>query len=268
MLFIPTALMCRASPARPERNMARYDALEAHLRSLPGDIVRLTFDEINRILGKRLPPSAYDHPPFWSNTDSHVHAVAWERAGWRTVGHDLEQQYVDFRRFTAGPSGELHAGGQSRNETNAAEAPVSDSDRHQWESEERQLATILTRRGQRDFRSRLLCAYGTTCAVSGSTVEPLLEAAHIVPHALETNYATANGLLLRADIHTLFDLHMVAVDATGCVAVSRSLESSEYARYRGRRLAALPTGEQEQPSADHLKYHHELFLTREGSLAV
>ncbi|MCA8258277.1 HNH endonuclease [Burkholderia sp. AU31624] len=245
--------------------MAKYDALGAHLRSLPGDTVRLTFEEINTILPKGLPASAYEHPPFWSNTDSHVHALAWQRAGWRTVGHDLEQQYVDFRRFASVPADGPQADVKAGTTAPAARHDVA-SDGPAGDSENRQLVAIKTRRGQPEFRDRLLRAYGCTCAVSGSTVEPLLEAAHIVPHSLETNYATSNGLVLRADIHTLFDLHLIAVDAEGRVAVSRSLECTEYAQYRSRRLVALPTDLNDQPSPAQLKRHHDLFLAREDVL--
>ncbi|MBR8058928.1 HNH endonuclease [Burkholderia dolosa] len=254
--------------------MAKYDALETYLRSLAGDTVRLTFDEINKILPSRLPRSAYEHPPFWSNTEvgsSHVWADAWQRAGWRTVGHNLEQQYVEFRRFAAGPSGELQDHTQPLIEGDAvASGPIArDATRNEDRrntSEDRQLASIWTRRGQQKFRERLLRAYGSVCAVSGSTVEPLLEAAHIVPHALETNYAVTNGLLLRADIHTLFDLHLIAVDADGRVSVARSLEWTEYAQFRGRRLAALPVNQAERPSPEQLKRHHNLFIAREEAL--
>ncbi|MCX5541472.1 HNH endonuclease [Paraburkholderia sp. CNPSo 3076] len=250
--------------------MAKYDALEAHLRNQPGDTTRLTFEEISRMLPTRLPPSAYDHPPFWSNTDSHVWAAAWQRAGWRTVGYNLKQQYVDFRRFTSEPSGGHHAGaapvGEAATSVTSLDAPAAGTANGGQDGEDRQLVAIKTRRGQDEFRDRLLSKYRTTCAVSGSTVEPLLEAAHIVPHAVETNYATSNGLLLRADIHTLFDLHLISVDAEWRVVVSRSLEWTEYAQYRGRRLAALPLELDDHPSLDQLKRHRDLFIAREGAL--
>jgi hypothetical protein len=269
MLSIPKPTLQWIRPAT-HHDMPKYDALEAHLRSLPGDIVRLTFEEINAIVPKGLPASAYEHPPFWSNTDSHVHAVAWQRAGWRTVGHDLEQQYVDFRRFVSVPADGLQADVEATDATNASAARQNmagdDPSEDFGDGENRQLVAIKTRRGQPEFRDRLLRAYGCTCAVSGSTVEPLLEAAHIVPHALETNYATSNGLVLRADVHTLFDLHLIAVDANGRVAVSRSLEQTEYAQYCGRSLVALPSDPNDQPSPDQLKRHHDLFLAREEAL--
>lgn len=249
--------------------MAKYDALEAHLRSLPGDTVRLTFEEINLILPKGLPASAYEYSPFWSNTDSHVHAVAWQRAGWRTVGHNLKQQFVDFRRFASvsdnGPHASVEPTGGAATSAFSHDATADGIIDDREDGENRQLVAIKTRRGQAEFRDRLLRAYGGTCAVSGSTVEPLLEAAHIVPHALETNYATSNGLVLRADIHTLFDLHLVALDADGRVAISRSLERTEYAQYRDRPLAKLPSAPDNRPSPNQLKRHYELFLAREDA---
>ncbi|WP_434716931.1 HNH endonuclease [Paraburkholderia sp. A2RO-4L] len=253
--------------------MAKYDALETHLRNLPGDTVRLTFEEINNILPSRLPRSAYEHPPFWSNTEigsSHVWADAWQRAGWRTTGHSLEQQYVDFRRFQAAAPDATQDSARLESETGTSQpdgnVPVAVSNGSLQDEEEKQLVAIRARRGQADFRVRLLCAYGTTCAISGSTVEPLLEAAHIVPHALETNFATTNGLLLRADIHTLFDLYLIAVAADGRVAVSRSLEWTEYAQFRGRRLVAVPADQQARPSTVQLQRHYDLFIAREDAL--
>lgn len=255
------------------RKMAKYDSLEAHLRELPGDSARLTFAEINAILPSPLPRSAYEYSPFWSNTtvgSTHVWADAWQRAGWRVAGHSLEQQYVDFRRFqgTSHDATQNHAGKLDEPMTSQPEggSPLTPGNDGQTDEEEKQLVAIRTRRGQADFRNRLHCAYGATCAISGSTVEPLLEAAHIVPHALETNYATSNGLLLRADIHTLFDLHLIAVDADGRVAVSRSLEWTEYAQFRGRRLVAIPPDEEARPAPDQLKRHHDLFMAREEAL--
>jgi hypothetical protein len=73
------------------------------------------------------------------------------------------------------------------------------------------LAAIVLRQGQWGFRERLLAAYQRACAVTGCDVVEALEAAHIIAYlGPKTNYVT-NGLLLRADIHTLFDLGLIAV---------------------------------------------------------
>ena len=62
---------------------------------------------------------------------------------------------------------------------------------------------------------------------------PILEAAHVIPHAEETNYAATNGLLLRSDIHTLYDLNLLRIDGDGKIHVDDSLAGSEYDQYQG-----------------------------------
>jgi hypothetical protein len=101
---------------------------------------------------------------------------------------------------------------------------------------ERVAREIAVRRGQAGFRQRLLDAYGC-CAISGSEVEQALEAAHIVPYqGPGTNHVT-NGLLLRADLHTLFDLGLLSIDPLSLtVLVHTDLNGSEYEKLRGQPL--------------------------------
>ena len=73
-------------------------------------------------------------------------------------------------------------------------------------------ATIVLRQGQGAFRDSLLEAYGCRCAISGCDVPEALEAAHIIPYKGEHTNVVVNGLLLRADLHTLFDLGLIAID--------------------------------------------------------
>ena len=105
-----------------------------------------------------------------------------------------------------------------------------------------QMRAIKIRRGQGKFRERLLAAYGRTCAISGCKIVDLLEAAHIRPHAEEPNYSVTNGLLLRADLHTLFDLGLLAVDTRRRIRLTPSLLFSEYKIYDGRELRGNPPG--------------------------
>jgi predicted restriction endonuclease len=95
------------------------------------------------------------------------------------------------------------------------------------------LQAIKTRRGQPSFRQALLAVFNGKCVISGCRVEAVLEAAHIIPHGEETNYRVANGLLLRADIHTLFDLGFIVVATSGVVKIDNSLKDSEYNQYDG-----------------------------------
>ena len=81
----------------------------------------------------------------------------------------------------------------------------------QEDARARVLREVVQRRGQKKFRNALLIAYSARCAITGCPVTPLLEAAHITPYlGPETNSIT-NGILLRADLHTLWDLGLIAV---------------------------------------------------------
>jgi len=125
------------------------------------------------------------------------------------------------------------------------------------------LREILSRRGQSAFRANLIQAYRSTCAISGCTDEAVLEAAHIRPHAEEPDYRTSNGLLLRADIHTLFDLYLVSVDPQkGRVAVAPEL-SDTYRAFDGKPIS-LPTRDDDRPDPFGLMQHFQNWQARSG----
>jgi hypothetical protein len=112
--------------------------------------------------------------------------------------------------------------------------------------------TIKSRRGQSKFREALLNAFDGKCCVTGSSVVSVLEAAHIAPHSEETDYSVANGLLLRADVHTLYDLHLLSIDPFGMVHLSDDLWGSEYEKYDGQSaLSYIPTEMKENLSSRH-----------------
>jgi predicted restriction endonuclease len=123
------------------------------------------------------------------------------------------------------------------------------------DGEDKVLASIVRRRGQRAFRSLLIEAYSGRCAVTGCTFQDVLEAAHIVPYrGVATNHVQ-NGLLLRSDIHTLFDLHLLTVDQNDFrILITPQLANSEYAKFAGQ-LLFLPNISSQQPSRDALLLH-------------
>lgn len=124
--------------------------------------------------------------------------------------------------------------------------------------DELQLRAIMTRRGQSKFRNSLLKAYGETCAISGCKVAQLLEAAHIRPHAEKPNYSVTNGILLRADLHTLFDLGLLALNAQLRVELAPALLSSEYRKLEGKKIrrSLLPS---DTPNKDALEQRYRDF---------
>lgn len=98
--------------------------------------------------------------------------------------------------------------------------------------------SIVLRRGQSEFRRSLLEAYKGHCAITGCDAKQALEAAHIIPYSDDNTNHPSNGLLLRADVHTLFDLHLITVDPeTMKVIVAPSLYSTYYSKFDGRELS-------------------------------
>jgi hypothetical protein len=79
--------------------MSKYEPLPQFLASVGGKAHRMTFGEIERILGFKLPGSAYQHEAWWSNNATgHSHARAWLKFGWRTEAVDLKGKKVTFHR--------------------------------------------------------------------------------------------------------------------------------------------------------------------------
>lgn len=73
---------------------------------------------------------------------------------------------------------------------------------------------ILPKLGQGLFRLLVTDLYDRRCAISGERTLPVLDAAHIRPYALVQRHEVSNGLLLRSDLHRLFDEGYVTVDPT------------------------------------------------------
>jgi hypothetical protein len=80
------------------------------------------------------------------------------------------------------------------------------------DARQRVLRELYARQGQARFRCDLLAIYDSRCAITGCSLEHILEAAHITPYLGPHTNDLSNGLLLRADIHTLWDKGLVAVD--------------------------------------------------------
>lgn len=140
---------------------------------------------------------------------------------------------------------------------------VRDQDLDQLEYEdERQLQAIQIRRGQHDFRDRLLSAWKRRCVVTECRIVELLEAAHITPHSVEPNYRTSNGLLLRADIHTLYDLGLLSIDESMRVHLAPELLNSEYRNWDGKRIERRPDKGQDAPAIEALRQRHSGFLEK------
>lgn len=125
------------------------------------------------------------------------------------------------------------------------------------DTRERARALVVRRYGQPKFRAALLKAYGSACAITGTNVIGVLEAAHITPYQGPTSDHLPNGLLLRSDIHALFDLGLIAVDSKSMKCLTATeLNSSTYSGLSGQELF-LPKDPKDMPSSLALDHHRE-----------
>ena len=125
------------------------------------------------------------------------------------------------------------------------------------EARDRIDASIARRRGQPEFRSKLLDAYRTCCVITGCDAVEALEAAHIRRYKEADLNDISNGLLLRADIHTLFDRHLLGVDPdTNKVWIGEHLRGTQYAGLEGTEVSH-PRRRKDRPDADALREHRE-----------
>ena len=123
------------------------------------------------------------------------------------------------------------------------------------DARKRVVASIVRRRGQSAFRKGLLAVYGTRCAITGCDQPEVLEAAHIHPYMGEYTHALSNGLLLRADLHTLFDLYLIAIEPqTLRIRLAPQLRPSLYDQYEGMPLN-LPLSPSFKASVEALQWH-------------
>ena len=123
---------------------------------------------------------------------------------------------------------------------------------------------ILTRvrLGQGAFRVLITDAYDRKCAISGERTLPVLEAAHIKPYDQYGPHAISNGLLLRSDIHKLFDKGYMTVTNDYKVEVSNRIKQEfengrEYYRYHGNSILTLPNRVIDKPSNQFIEWHNQ-----------
>jgi hypothetical protein len=102
---------------------------------------------------------------------------------------------------------------------------------------ERVAAVVTQRRGQAQFREKLLEMYEYQCAITGCDAVDALEAAHIVPYKGDKTHHVSNGVILRADLHVLFDLDLLTIDPTSLVIqLASQLMSTTYQELAGTKL--------------------------------
>ena len=143
---------------------------------------------------------------------------------------NVEQLNRDFETIWGGTAAKVEPRTEVTHISEPPEAPDDDIGRKRWVSQ-------TYRKGQPAFRKRLLHLYDGTCAITGVAIEAVLDAAHIVDHSKMGINNSDNGLLLRSDIHDLFDCGLIRLDPDNCqVQVDESLEDTSYWKYHKRQI--------------------------------
>jgi putative restriction endonuclease len=120
---------------------------------------------------------------------------------------------------------------------------------------------VAPRLGQGAFRVVVTDAYERRCAITGEKVLPVLQAAHIRPFAREGPHRVQNGILLRSDLHTLFDRGYMTVTPELRLEVSHRLHEDfdngrDYYALHGNPLR-VPTKSDARPASEFLLWHND-----------
>ena len=120
---------------------------------------------------------------------------------------------------------------------------------------------VRPRLGQGSFRVVVTDAYERRCAVTRERTLPALEAAHIRPYSEGGEHRVENGLLLRRDLHALFDRGYLTVNSELKLEVSRRIRADfdngrDYYALHGRELW-MPAEPSRRPLASYLGWHNE-----------
>jgi putative restriction endonuclease len=120
---------------------------------------------------------------------------------------------------------------------------------------------VRPRLGQSAFRCAVIDAYARRCAMTGERTLPALVAGHIKPYGQSGPHQVDNGLLLRADLHVLFDRGYVTVTEDYHVEVSQKIKEEfengrDYYALHGKELA-VPQNDIERPSPEFIAWHNE-----------
>ena len=129
------------------------------------------------------------------------------------------------------------------------------------------------RLGQQSFKAVVLDAYHRHCAISGTHIPPVLQAADIRPVAAGGEHRLDNGLLLRSDVHTLFDRGYLGVDPSYRLLVSPRLRADfsngDQFYAKAGQVIDLPEHRADRPGREFLEWHlDEVFLGKHSARAL
>jgi putative restriction endonuclease len=220
---------------------------------LPVNLVWETFGEANGVRSlseMRQRIAYYRRSPIAPHENPTIGCImlgepfSWPRSDWIPCPSDFKLNTVSGKGYDS----EV---GSGRELWNAVSERLQQSRGHLLEPGTATLAAIesnglgrpqivLPRLGQGLFRVLVTDAYSRRCSITGERTLPVLEAAHIKPYSMTMRHEISNGLLLRSDLHKLFDEGYLTVDPHGRrIVVSKRIKEEfengkEYYRLEGQ----------------------------------
>jgi putative restriction endonuclease len=204
---------------------------------------------------RRVPPSAHDdytigcillEQPFFLPSEQ-----------WIPIPQDWSPNIVQGKTYdlTVEPGRTIWTKLQSRQESTTS--PVV----RETEAAFGEPVLVQPRLGQGAFRILVTDGYERRCAFTGERTLPVLDAAHIRPFSQIKEHRLDNGLLLRKDLHALFDRGYMTVTPTLKIEVSKRIKEEfsngrEYYRLHGQEMRP-PAARHMFPSRDSLVWHNE-----------
>jgi hypothetical protein len=217
-------------------------------------------------------------PELETTCDSEGYIIEVEPAGdLRHRYTAMEERLVDDIRPTADGIGTNQDAPVDSQELTSTEPPQSTDDGFDSplidfnidapvDERRKQESGRAVRDGAERFRRDLLKTWGGQCAIAGTHVAEALDGAHIYPYLGDNTNLVINGVLLRADLHRLFDRHLISFryeESSLIISVSKKLADTEYEVYSGRRIV-LPTARRHQPAECFIRWHYEKFKSKEN----
>jgi len=195
-----------------------------------------------RPVGKELLEAHKDDGSFISSIGASRHSRIWPISG------------SDVDSFLSSVRGKAHKIAQYENQNPDPHEPLNLAKIE----DATYLREVVLRRYQSAFRRVLLSKRPNRCAITGTSELSVLEAAHIIPYSEQfaDRDKPENGLLLRSDIHKLFDAHLISINPeTKAIEVSERISAADYRSLRGKTLT-------DEVSPKSLSFHYENFRQR------
>lgn len=193
-----------------------------------------------------------------------VEPFFWPRESWIPVPSDWSKNIVTGKGYSvSSPIGaslwaDVHTRLAANSTAAFASAVAEPADRYG------EPTLIRPRLGQGAFRVEVTDAYSRRCAITGEKTLPALEAGHIRPYAKDGPHEIRNGILLRSDLHNLFDLGYLTVTLDYRVKVSRRIREEfengrHYYALDNQPLQVVPRLESARPAREFLEWHQGVF---------